>query len=348
LAQLIVTGDDFGLSPAVNQAIVKAHEQGLLTSASLMVNGPAASEAIALAKAHPTLAVGLHLVLCQGRSTLTPDLIPGLVDADGHFTEAPRAGLRYFFVRSLRPQLQARSSPTRGVSRHGPCPLPSGRPPESSLASGRALDPLWSWRGSIEFAPCACPRRSSVALTLDKKRLALQTVSRLDLRSPVSLREPPTSAGQVRTAERVYGLLQSGEMTEAFLLGLLPRIRGGLVSVLSRGAAALSEASAGPYLSASAGVRGPHEPAGHDGGGGAGPHAHLLSGAVQALDLLQLDHPSTVSNPIEGAAPAPFDSRRSSSPGREGEEIARQQKPEASRSLRDLRTEASTTKAAVA
>ena len=49
MAQLIVTGDDFGLSPAVNQAIVEAHEQGLLTSASLMVSGRAASEAIALA-----------------------------------------------------------------------------------------------------------------------------------------------------------------------------------------------------------------------------------------------------------------------------------------------------------
>jgi len=59
---LIVNGDDLGLARGVNQGIIEAHTKGVLTSASLMVLAPAASEAAALAAAHPELSVGLHFV----------------------------------------------------------------------------------------------------------------------------------------------------------------------------------------------------------------------------------------------------------------------------------------------
>lgn len=58
--QLIVNADDFGASAGVNQAILEAHETGVLTSASLMVHGAAAQEAAVLSAANPELAVGLH------------------------------------------------------------------------------------------------------------------------------------------------------------------------------------------------------------------------------------------------------------------------------------------------
>jgi predicted glycoside hydrolase/deacetylase ChbG (UPF0249 family) len=60
---LVVNADDFGLSPGVNAGVARAHEQGILTSASLMVRWPAAAEAAAYAKLHPLLSVGLHLDL---------------------------------------------------------------------------------------------------------------------------------------------------------------------------------------------------------------------------------------------------------------------------------------------
>jgi chitin disaccharide deacetylase len=59
---LIITGDDFGVSPGVNDGIIEAHTRGVLTSTSLMVVAPAAAEAAALAKRHPELSVGLHFV----------------------------------------------------------------------------------------------------------------------------------------------------------------------------------------------------------------------------------------------------------------------------------------------
>jgi predicted glycoside hydrolase/deacetylase ChbG (UPF0249 family) len=60
---LIVNADDFGRSHGVNRGVAVAHEQGIVTSASVMVRRPAAEQAIAYARSHPTLGVGLHVEL---------------------------------------------------------------------------------------------------------------------------------------------------------------------------------------------------------------------------------------------------------------------------------------------
>lgn len=104
--RLIVNADDFGRSSAINHAVIRAHQEGILTTASLMVNGDAADEAVGLARQNPKLGVGLHLTLVSGKATLTQTKIPGLVDAQNNFSEAAvRTGLAYFFRPSLVPQL---------------------------------------------------------------------------------------------------------------------------------------------------------------------------------------------------------------------------------------------------
>jgi predicted glycoside hydrolase/deacetylase ChbG (UPF0249 family) len=60
---LIVNGDDFGASRGITRGIVEAHEDGILTSTSLLVDGPASEDAAALARDHPNLSIGLHLEL---------------------------------------------------------------------------------------------------------------------------------------------------------------------------------------------------------------------------------------------------------------------------------------------
>src|SRR5208283_4089174 len=87
--RLIVNADDFGRSASINQAVIRAHREGILTTASLMVNEPACEEAVALARENPTLGVGLHLTLLCGHSALPPEQIPGLVNANGEFTDSP-------------------------------------------------------------------------------------------------------------------------------------------------------------------------------------------------------------------------------------------------------------------
>jgi predicted glycoside hydrolase/deacetylase ChbG (UPF0249 family) len=64
---LIVNADDFGLSAGVNRGVVAAHDNGIVTSASLMVHMPAAAEAAALARTRPLLSVGLHIDIGEWR-----------------------------------------------------------------------------------------------------------------------------------------------------------------------------------------------------------------------------------------------------------------------------------------
>lgn len=103
---LIVTADDFGLHPSVNAAVERAHRDGILTAASLMVGAPAAKDAIDVAHASPGLRVGLHLVLADGASVLPPRAIPDLVDAQGRFgARMVRDGARFFCLPRVRRQL---------------------------------------------------------------------------------------------------------------------------------------------------------------------------------------------------------------------------------------------------
>ena len=82
---LVVNADDFGISRGVNRGIVEAHRAGLVTSASLMANLPAAEDALTRASICPDLGLGLHLTLTAGRPLCPPESVPTLVDADGQF-----------------------------------------------------------------------------------------------------------------------------------------------------------------------------------------------------------------------------------------------------------------------
>ena len=105
--RLITNADDFGLSPDVNAAVIRAHTEGVLTTASLMVNEDGFDEAVELARQYPRLGVGLHLSLVCGRSALRQAEIPNLVDAQQRFPNCPvSAGMRFFFDPRCREQLE--------------------------------------------------------------------------------------------------------------------------------------------------------------------------------------------------------------------------------------------------
>jgi len=104
---LIVNADDFGRSSSINTAVRRAHVEGILTTASLMVNEPASAEAVAIARDHPRLGVGLHLALILGRAALQRGRIPDLLNRHDVFHSNPFAvGVRYFARRGLRAQLR--------------------------------------------------------------------------------------------------------------------------------------------------------------------------------------------------------------------------------------------------
>lgn len=104
---LVVTADDFGLSLQINEAVERAHRDGILSAASLMVAGPAVADAVARARALPTLAVGLHLVLVEGKPMSNAQMVPRLVGRDGRLrTDLARLGVQIAFDPTSRRQLR--------------------------------------------------------------------------------------------------------------------------------------------------------------------------------------------------------------------------------------------------
>jgi hopanoid biosynthesis associated protein HpnK len=104
--RLIVNADDFGLTAGVNRAIVEAHARGIVTSSTLMANGPAFEDAARLAKTVPLLSVGCHVVLIDGEPVCDANLLPSITQkrsANGRF----RDSLKSFAARALTGGLDA-------------------------------------------------------------------------------------------------------------------------------------------------------------------------------------------------------------------------------------------------
>ena len=83
MKRLIVNADDFGFTAGVNAGVVRAWRDGIVTSTTLMASGAAFEDAVGLARAHPELAVGCHLVLVGGRALARPKDVPSLADGEG-------------------------------------------------------------------------------------------------------------------------------------------------------------------------------------------------------------------------------------------------------------------------
>lgn len=227
--RLIVNADDFGRSDLINQAVVRAHREGILTSTSLMVNEPAAAAAIQLARANPTLGVGLHLTLACGAAALPPGKIPDLANASGRFSDnAPAAGCRYFFSPRCRQQLR----------------LEIEAQVEKFHATGLVLDHV-NGHLNIHLHPVVlrilvenASRWGIRALRLTRDLFFLNArlasgqwgyrTSHAVIFDLLSWRARPLLAQRnIRHTAVVFGLLQNGRVDAAYVKKLLPRLPAG-------------------------------------------------------------------------------------------------------------------------
>jgi hopanoid biosynthesis associated protein HpnK len=228
---LIVTADDFGLHPAVNEAVERASRAGILTAASLMVGAPAAADAVRRARALPALRTGLHLMLADGQAVLSPREIPALVDQHGSMDSRMFLnGVRFFALPSVRRQLEAEiraqfeSYRNTGldldhvnVHKHfhmHPTLLAMilriGR--EFGAVAVRVPDePLWfSARGPSGVIGAAGALALRPWLKLMKHRLKSEGVAHND---------------------RIFGIAASGSMDEKVLLEILERLPAGVTEI---------------------------------------------------------------------------------------------------------------------
>ncbi|ODS31404.1 MAG: hypothetical protein SCARUB_03481 [Candidatus Scalindua rubra] len=227
---LIINGDDFGATRSINRAIIKSHRDGILTSASLMVNGGAFNDAVEQAKRNPNLSVGIHLVLVQGRPTLPPHIIPDLVDSKGYFLNSSvLAGLKYFFIKSTREQIEKelRAQMEKFVSTkleisHINSHLNIHMQPTIfnivlKLAKEFGVKNIRLTRDNL-----------FLNLKLDRGALAYKLVHSLIFNALATIYRKRLRGHGFRGTDVVYGLLQSGNMYESYVTGLLNNLKDGV------------------------------------------------------------------------------------------------------------------------
>lgn len=228
MRSLTVTGDDFGSSADVNAAIVDAHRRGVLTAASLMVTGSAAEDAVALARENRRLAVGLHLVLVDGRAALPMARVPSLVGPGGLFPRSPlRAGLRYQFSPAARRELRLEIREQLELFRRTGLPLSHVDGHHHLHLHPVVLDALLEAAREFHVPAVRLPSEElGTAFALDARNRIRNAVWSPMFRSLRRRAKKKLARAGVRFADRVYGLFATGAIDESYLLRLLPRMRG--------------------------------------------------------------------------------------------------------------------------
>jgi hopanoid biosynthesis associated protein HpnK len=233
MKELIINADDFGLSRGANRAIIKAWQEGILTSASLMTGGLAFDEAVELARENSGLQVGLHLTLVQGRAVMSHSGFPSLVDGEGNFPNDPvMAGMRYFFLKSLRKLLY------REIEGQIEKFLETGIP--LSHVDGHlnihmhpvVFDILLELMPRYGITSFRLSReRLAADLAINRRRILGKAADAFIFAGLARRCQPELALRRISYAAEVKGLLNSGFMTEDYLLKAIDTLGEGVTEI---------------------------------------------------------------------------------------------------------------------
>ncbi len=242
---VIVTADDFGASLETNAGILRAHRDGILTATSLMVAGAARDEAVEIARDCPNLDVGLHLVVCMGASVMGAERLRGIVDSAGHFGDNPVAcGMRYFFSRRarmlLRDEIRAQiETHLRLIGRLSHIDGHLNFHVHPAIA-----DMLVELCAEYRVPAMRIPReRVLTTLRLARDHLSRKLVEAVIFRSLSRRTRRMLSAHGIRTTDWLFGLHQTGNLSAAYLLGVIRRLPAGVTELYFHPAADAGGAS---------------------------------------------------------------------------------------------------------
>jgi len=236
---VIFTADDFGASPEVNAGILQAHRKGVLRGTSLMVAAPARDAAVAAARQCPGLDVGLHLVVCKGQSVLPSAQLGGLVDNAGNFVENPvRGGMRYFFNRSLRTKIadECRAQIELHLKLVGYLNHIDGH---LNFHVHPVINDILLDLASEYRVPCIRLPREPVftTLALARDNAARKLVEAVIFRALSKRARRKMMERGIKTTDWLFGLHQSGNLTEHYMLGVVARLGPGLTEIYAHPAA---------------------------------------------------------------------------------------------------------------
>jgi predicted glycoside hydrolase/deacetylase ChbG (UPF0249 family) len=229
-ARLILNADDFGLTPGINRAIAELHSAGALTSATLMANGPAFDDAIRIAHAQPTLAIGCHIVLTDGIPLSPPETLPTLLGPD---RRSFRASLTDFFAAVLIGKVSAAE-----IEREAHAQIARIQQEGISLTHidthkhthilARVARPLLAIAERAGIPAIRNPFEPRWSIALGKSRI----LRRLQLRSlrflqPRFLALPQIRSGRVVTTNGTLGISATGNLNSTTLRAILNAMPSG-------------------------------------------------------------------------------------------------------------------------
>ena len=233
MRRLIVNADDFGLHAAVNQGILAAHSEGIVSSASLMAGGAAFDDAVRIAKHCPELGVGVHLTLVGARPVLPAAEVPSLVVENGDFYGSYPVFLKRFLSGKIRlaeveRELAAQLEKIRlaGI-------LPSHFDSHQHLhvlpgIGGIVLD--LARRFSIRAIRVPAEPVCFIGAT---PAAVGRLIGRGGLTVLANFFRQQASAAGIRITDHFFGMLAGGQLTEAALLAILQQLPAGDTEVMT-------------------------------------------------------------------------------------------------------------------
>ncbi len=230
---LIVNGDDFGLSAQVNAGILHARRHGILTNTSLMVTAPAWEEAVELARSTPSLGVGLHVTLVQGRAVLSKQHLRAIIDSEGNFAHDPtQVGLQYYFSRRAREEVrvECRAQLERFLETGLPLSHIDGH--LNIHMHPVVMDALLALAQEYSIPAMRLTREDlATSLTLDPRHALRKRWESAVFTSLARTTEKKLRHARIPYPDHLFGLHQSGALDESCLLGLLPRLQAGVTEL---------------------------------------------------------------------------------------------------------------------
>jgi hopanoid biosynthesis associated protein HpnK len=221
--QAVFTADDFGDSHAINTAVIRAHQKGTLTAASLMTGGQAFQQAAALARENRSLALGLHLVVLAGKAVLPPQAIPHLVDNRGFFRSDPlQAGIYYFFSTTARKELAREISAQFERFAQIGLPLSHVDGHEHMHLHPTVLPLILPLAQELQACGIRIPREDfRLAIHYDSSRFWQKTTWTFIFRILTAWCISQLRDGSLLWTDKVFGMMQSGCMDEDYVIQVL-------------------------------------------------------------------------------------------------------------------------------
>ena len=240
--KVIITGDDFGLALPVNDAIVRAHAEGVLTSASIMTGGDFFEDAVGRARNHPALRVGLHLTLVEGRPVSPPELVPDLVDSNGEFsTRLARAGFRFFFLPGVRRQLETEIRAQFDAFARTGLPLDHADAHNHMHLHPTVLGLMLKTGSEYGLRAVRLPKEPPLrSWRAAGHSLAARLTSAFFLAPWIFLMKRTLRRAGVKCNDYLFGMTDSGAMTEPLLQKILRNLPGGVTELCCHPAASRS------------------------------------------------------------------------------------------------------------